>query len=353
LGELKVPGQPIGAFWMFPHEDTGASQAELNSVPLKVVRTNLFGTDAQDLNFPLAATPNAVGRSYTSGAIWQQGILFTNGPKISFYTGGYHILNWPGERTGVGASGQLLCRGFWVKDHQLRILVERVALFGGSGNSLWWVEEYDERTDTFHQVSRVVDTGGLGDVFGATAVGSYPVSTLSDIMYWHDDTRWSAQLFTDITRNPAYDLSGITSAGLHYGFEEEAVWTSPEFLLPGLGKVPSVISEIQFIGEPDRGGDDGSVTVEVANQDRTGMSFTHSVGATFKGTDRWASHHRHFRDNKSAFDRLQIKITGRRGSEANVTPLGLPVVLRGLAFLDGKIRAPIEVLGATWDQRFQ
>lgn len=349
LGELWIPGAPLRAYWLFPVEDTGADQAEIHDVPMKVVSTNLFGDDKQDLNIPLWAAKGA--GHFVTAAIWQEGLVATDGHKVIWFNGRSNILNWPGERPRVGSAGHLVCRGFWVKGQQLVILVQRLASHHGSGASLYWLEEYDERTDAFHQISAVTEFAG-GVVSGAYAVGSYPVSVRSDIMYWHDDTNWTAQYLTDLLRNPAIELNGIEGAGQHVGFESQASWTSPDWILPGFGKVPSVVSEVQFIGEPEDGGEDGSVTVEIAHQDRSSLSFDGSVQRTFYAGDRWDAHHAAFPRNTAAFDRLQVRITGARGAEINRTPQCLPVIIRGLAFVDGQVRDPASVLGADWLARF-
>lgn len=355
VGELWVPGQPIREFFMIPDEDTGRDQAETRNVPMHPVSFNAFGEDPQDLQIPFWATKNGVGRSYTTAAIWEQGMVLTDGPRIIHYTGKSDIMNWPGERPGVGELGQLLCRGFCVKAHQLRILVERVALYGGSGNSLYWIEEYDSNTHVFHQVSPIVDAASVGSILGVYAVGSLPVSALSEIAYWHDDTNWVAQLFTDLVRNPVYDINGITGAGLQYGFEQEATWTSPEYLFP-FGKRPSVVTEIETQADIEKGGDDATMIVKIADQSRTSLSFPSGetgVYAKFKATDKWEAHHKPFPRNLSQFDRLQVQITGTRGSEANKTPQLFPVTIKGLTFFDGKAEEPRSVLGEGWLQRFQ
>lgn len=352
IGELWIPGSDIRTYWLFPTEDCGTNQAETQGVPMKIVSLNLFGDEPQDLNMPLWATKNGIGKSYTTAAIWQQGLIATDGFRIIWHNGRNNILNWPGDRPGVGDAGQLLCRGFWVKGEQLRILVQRVALYGGTGNSLYWVEEYDERTNAFHQVSRITDSESVGSILGTNALGSFPISIYSDIQYWHDDTNWNGQLITDLLRNPAVEINGVTGGGSYRAFETSASWTSPEWILPGLGKVPSVISEMHFIGDPGNGATSGTVTIDVASQSRVGMTFTDCLSRNFDAGDRWDKHHVCFANNREAVDRLQVRLTGTTGSDPVYTPQCLPVVIKGLAFLDGKIRTPIEVLGPEWSMRF-
>lgn len=348
IGEVWLPGADLRAYWMLPTEDCGTSQAETVGVPMKPVSTNLYGQEPQDLYVPLWATKNGVGKSYTTAAVWQQGILLTDGYSIVWHNGRNNIMNWPGERPGLGALGEMLCRGFWVKGVQLRILVERVGLHGGTGNTLFWIEEYDERTDTFHPVSRVVDSGSVGSIIGANAIGSFPVSAYSDICYWHDDTNWMAQIITDLTRNPAVHINGSTAAGQHWGFESSASWTSPEWLLG----VPSVLSEVHYTGDPGNGVTDGSVEIEVATQSRTSMSFSNNLARTFNASDPWNKHSAAFPNNTDAVNRLQVRITGNRGASAFYTPQCVPVTLKWLSFLDGNVRSPLEVLGLGWLQQF-
>ncbi len=356
VGQLWIPGQPVRILGMFPDEDCGTSQAATVNVPMKPVFINLFGTDAQDLEVPLVATSNVTGRSYTNAWLWENRVILTDGPRLWEYDGTPRLMNWPGERSGVGADGVLLCRGGWVKANQMRILVERVALFGGTGNTLYWVEEYDENTGRFHQVSAVVDSGEVGAIVGADAVGSFPFSTRSEINYWYDDTQWAAQLYTDIARNPLYDFNGITGAGSQYGYEEEAAATSPEMVLPGLARIPSVITEIEYVGNPELGGDDAEVSILVADQGRTSLTLPsegQGVSATFSEADKWDTYHKPFPDNTSAFDRLQYKVIGRRGTTASKSPQCVPFIIRGISFLDGRVEKPRVVLGADWLLRFQ
>lgn len=353
LGEIQLPGAPYRAYWLFPIEDCGTSQARVNNIPCKVVSTNLFGDDPQDLEVPLWTASGDGNRSYAWACIWQQGIVVSDMQRIVFHNGRNNILSWPGERPGLGDNGQLFALGGWVKGSQLVILVQRVALQGGTGNTLYWLEEYDENTGRFHQISAVVDEGSVGAIVGSDAIGSFPVSPVTDMMHWHDGTEWNHILLTDPLRNPAVHLDGTTGAGAHWAFEASGTVTSPEIILPGLGKVPSVISEVHFIGDVDAGGTGSTVTIEVASQDRNAMTFTKAhPTAEFHEGDRWEKQHIPFPDNQSAADRLMYRITAARGADSNHTPQGVPVMIKGLAFLDGRVRTPLDVLGEDWLRQF-
>jgi hypothetical protein len=344
LGEKRLPNSVSRVHLLVPFQDTGSEQAEIGRTPMYVTSVNLFGDEPEDLWVPFIS--NGRPATFTAGAIWQNGLVLSETNRLIYHTGRNAIMGWPGERPGLAGLGQLLCRGVWVENERLQILVQRVAIFGGSGSSLYWREEFDERTGAFHQTSPIVDSETIGDIIGATSVGSLPVSSQSNVGYWHTDTEWSALYTTNLQRNPESHLRGITGGGDHQGFNASSSATTPE-LIPH-GGAPCVLTQVRFLGNLP---DDCEVNYEVTEQVASSLAFTGAGGpnrASFSSEFEWDRLITKFPTNSSFWQRCQVRASSSRGADVNQTPQMLPVEIRFLIFLDGQVRQPIQVLGSEW-----
>ena len=345
LGVLEIGNAPIRAYWAFPEEDQGTTVSSSQDIGYRVFSTNLEGTDLQELDMGLIPFPGYADTTWYNYAPYQNGLLGSDGRSITWHTGTLNVLPWPGDRLGLAANGALFCGGFFVHKERLVLLVVQSNIFIGSALTSYWLEEFDVASGQSYQISPIVtDASASGTFVGSHSMGSYPVSPSIGVLHYYDgDQTWSRSRLIDSNRNPFYHWQS-TGSNTAVSFESAGTTTSCEMYLPrGYARYPSVVSEIEMGGDPASGGATTTVEVEIATQGASSMSFTGNPSAVFSGADRWDSLIRKFPGNSDVWNRLQYRIVATRGSDDDLTPQCLPIIIRGYTFFDRQVRTPMQI----------
>lgn len=341
IGSLSLGDSFQRAWWHIPRSSTASTSmyAAAGAVIGDVMSTNWEGTDPQILDVPLPYVSQVTR--------WRNGLVMTDGRSVYWHNGQKQNLHWQFQREPA-ADREVVCNSFAREtDRLIAIAVEYNVVTDAVTNA--WLEEYIPETDAWYQITAT--TAMTSAPIRATGQGQ-PVAHMtgsvygSSWVYLRNSTDWFWWKMTPPDSNPYYMARSTSSAtvGTIYAYAASGVARSKQIFLSGLEGSPSVVYEIQPLFDVSQGGTGATVAISVANQGSNSLNFTNAMSATFRAADRWDNHIWRNMDNTSAFNRFQFQITATRGSDTLVTMNCLPIIFRGLTFLDGEVRKPSDVL---------
>lgn len=327
----------LSAFWVKPRTHLTTSMLSDATKLGDIYYTNAEGTDPLPLDLPI---PVRLARK------WKNGIVASDGRSVFWHNGNIEDLHFGYEFEPVTEREYLIYNIdtyfdrliVWVAERNVSSDAQtRIAMF-----------EYIPESDAWYQLTGwISSTGAL--IAGATTQIAREHSTVyrNATAYAYDGATWRYFHLTPPNWNPFY-MSGNTgsaTAGVVYEYDASGVAKGGIWPLPGLESYPSIVYEVQCLGDVKGTGAD--VKVEVANQTNSGMSFTNSQAYHFEPSDvvdaeSWRKNMS--RHDSSPFSKLQLQITITRGSETRISSNALPLIVRGITFLDGKVRASRELV---------
>ncbi|HLF77887.1 MAG TPA: hypothetical protein VJB57_10400 [Dehalococcoidia bacterium] len=352
-GSFAIGGGPFRAWWQLPVSNQSIVRRRTISTLSRIASTNWEGTDLQYIDTP---------QPIWNAAKWRDGFVLIALPgdqeshAIYYWDGRtFEQIPWLSERELTSDWRDYRCGGVYVREGDLFLDVYYNDAPAFSSRHIEW---YDPISRRCYQISANYNTGAEeADI--AIAAGSNPVSSLSG--FFHTILNPTAQASTPFERtfvgpsymNPFY-LLGEDGVGptVGFAFEPSGTFRSPKLFFPGvMAQMPKVIEEIVFLGAWRGGATDSKVEIEVATYGSSSpwsLSFTGNQTATFYERDRWEKNSCPFPHNESAFIPLQFQVTITQGAATGHTPNALPFVIRGLCFLDRKVRSPLQVWGSAW-----
>ncbi len=324
IGIEQVPKNwPLRAYWTTSWLPPGGGPSTGRS---QVWSTNLEGTDRQLVPLPLTNVAFA--------GLWRRNIVATDRVRIVTWDGDesrdLHIQNNRLANSDI----KLQIDGLAISDNNLYALVTYwdIAANGAMGNTVQAIEQYLPEFDSWIQVSAnwvpaSITTVSDGDPYNVGAqVSSYsptlPVSTRSGRLIFNQvATAWISQFLAPAGVNPyyLYRLTASSTSGAQQ-WETTGTWYSPYYTLPTLEGRDKKVDQIIFGGAVA----EGSVKVTI-NPNEGGQPVT------FAGTNVTRS--QPAPTGQAMFDLLQISIQLNQGASTYKTPNGLPITIRGRAYL--------------------
>ena len=361
---IKAPiGWPIRAWWQLPVEQNNDPLARLTGSDSSLATTNLEGTDLQRIKNPY--------RVLHSLAEWRDGFVMSfhrNAlPHSVFYWDGqtFEDLHFATEAPKGAGLTDIRVYGIYTRGDDLFLEITKSVAVGVYTRHIEWYDPFSKR---FYQVTGDADDGVAGQDT-ARACGSLPVSLQNGFLYTLQDygttnnNYWHYAFIGPSYTNPFFLLGtgGLgPSSGTAHTFEASGVATSPRLNnMEDISQFPKVVSEIVYLGGWRDTTAGSSAVIQIARQSGSlpydltfpsdASAVSDVVGAKFSDVDRVENNSRKFRDNTDAFIALQFRLyLARRSAGTGHTPNGLPFIIRGLAFADGKVRPPKEIYGSDW-----
>ena len=322
LGLCKLAGTPMRAYWLWPYDNNASGALLLGSErPMRVVSTNLEGTDYQEL--PL-------GLRYVFAAVIVNGsmIVATDKERVVLYDGRSSVrdLRWVSDRT-PNSLKVFECRGLGRNGNEVWVRVNHKASAAGSGSTTAWWEVYNVETNAWHQVSASHTYGSTGTYGSLPSGAGLPISDSTGFIHDYSDGSWR-RMFVPLNGYNPFKLYRNTVGSGSTGNEYEATATGSltECEFPGLEGAAKIVTRITMLGDVDAGGTAataGYVTWAMGN-----MSVTFGTGLTNRPQVVDIT------DNADVFYRGQPTYTlGRTTASTRYTPNGLPVMFEGYAFV--------------------
>ena len=342
---VSAASGPKRAYWVWPKQTTAGGMLATEGALGFIWSTNLEGSDAQKLDIPLH---NGV----TQACLFQDGIVYTDGREVYWYRQARsYNLGWSRERaqhTSNVVSTAYRVAGFGVYRGKLRILSTMEPDSGINTEVTQW-EEFNETDFSWHAGAAAI-TNTDDKTLPYRAAGSLPFSIDGSTIYFAKlldsgpTNRFYRQLLPPPSQNPFYHGSLFHNSG---------ALTSPIWFLPGLMGVPSVIYELVFGGSLNAtfttttATGDSNVIITIGTQGQHLPGTTSALTEVFNARDRTEDRIRRFPDNTDSFVQFQLTATLVRDTAATATsPSLVPLIIRGLAFPNGDVRRPREVLGS-------
>lgn len=343
-----IGGKRMSAWFVKPrsHQTTSMLAADSSAVLGDIWYLNAEGQDPLPFHLPI---PVRLARR------WRNGIVASDHRSLYWHNGNVEDLQFGYKFQSVTEREYLIYNIHNYVDRLLLDVVERDVSADAPARIA--VYEYIPETDAYYQLTPwTTVTGGVGDITGSpTGVIAREHSTLyrNATIYAYDEANWRYFNLTPPNWNP-FNMSrntGSATAGVVYPFATSGTALSSIMPLPGIEGFPSVVYEVQCLGELRGTFSSGNaLKVEVAEQTTSGMSFTGAKDYHFLPSDvvsgqSWTkSISQAGLENTAAIDKLQLRFTLTQGSEVRMTSNALPIIVRGVCFLDRKPRRPIEVL---------
>lgn len=335
IGPAEIAGTPLRLYYVEPIEDlakthmldsNAATSGNVSAVG-RVRSINMEGTDPSDLDMDLDYVLDAKR--------WREGIVATDGQTIIWHSDQKINLGWNRERSWA-SDAIVSIAGLMVIGERLFVQVrERSA---GTSTTYLSVDEYILESNTWvpafqresHNTAArwpvfVRETPAIHyfDTTTATpavnrAFWGHGVEGSDGIVEWHGAPLWPP------SANPYYSQA---TGNMPRAFATTGQLDSTIYhFLEGL---PKLATDITFSGEFPASATGSSVTITIAEQLTSTLSFTNAWGATFKDTDRWDKHYA-WRPGSSFFDKLQVRLKIDQGTSSPVrrsTPNGLPFTI--------------------------
>ncbi len=324
---------PLRAYWIMPDANLSTSWLPPGGGPgtsrAKIWHTNLEGTDRQLVPLPLTNVMFA--------GFWRRNLVATDGNRIVTWDGDItrdlHVQNnrYPNSDLKRQVDGLL------INDNDLYALITwwDISANGALGNTVQAIEQYLPEFDAWVQVSAnwvptsiATVTDGSPYIAGmqcSTYSPTLPFSTQSGRMFLSGETtKWYSQFLPPAGANPYYQYratpTGFSTTGVQQ-WETTGTWYSPYYSLPTLEGRMKKVDQIIFGGAVD----EGNVKV-IINPNQGGTAVT------FAGTDVTRS--QPAPTGQNLFDLLQVSIQLNQGASTYRTPNGLPVTIRGRAYMN-------------------
>ena len=287
---------------------------------------------------------------------WRNGIVASDHRSVYWHNGNVENLHYAYEREPV-TEREYLVGDIMIHNDRLYVwTIERN--LATDAPSRFCMEEYSPEKDGWDQVTAwVTVTGGQGDIIPSVSnIVAREHSTVyrNSAAYIYDDTRWRYVQLTPPDWNPYYMSrnTGSATAGVVYPFATSGSGKSAVIPLDRLEGYPSVVYEVQCLGELRGTFSSGyPLRVDIARQTSTGMSFdaagTHRPTFTFTGANvfEWSKNITRNMANQDTVDKLQLRLTLTQGSETRISSNALPIIVRGVCFLDRVIKPLQSILG--------
>lgn len=321
VGQLGVGGRPIRVYWLWA--ESSAVVAYSNTVNLRVVSTNGFGTDVQETPFDLNTVRGA--------RVLRDGIFAHNGTRAQFYNGGApRDMRWIFDRK-LDVTRDFLMVAPYIYGNDLYCEVNEIEVASSGFITKRWIEMYDWDLNKWQNASKPVTLTGQGQK--TLNAFSLPASQETGHLHCYADGSWYRQ-FQRRAGEEAYNYRGYKD------YEATVDTYSAGLIFPEpIAYVPKVVTGIYMGGEVSGGGTTlptpGAVEVEVkeyGNADGTGIR--HAWDADIAAAGRYAK----FPTNQSRLLFPQIRITQTQGASTTATTQALPIVVEGLAFLPNRTK---------------
>ncbi len=335
MDRLEKGDQSLRFFWWIPDVNT-SSPAYLNRG--KVMHTDLEGSDPQWIPTRLATTALA--------CLWEHKVVMSDAVSVETFDGDTSTdLQW---LKGRAANTDLVWRvqNIYVAGNALMLMgahSDGVAnATPTSTNLVLQLEQYNVAFGAWEPFSGSMALGEQA-AFALSPFSPIVIATEShpgpgggwskQTQFLHVVTRLLSGTTAKLdrifrppnTQNP-YDIYRQTgaSAGYSQSFESTATVTTPYFELPTLEGRWKKADQVVFLGDVDSGGT--SATVSVSINGGSGILFSAGLtdGARVAQTSETG--------DDSPWMQLQVSVTLTR-STATKTPNGLPIVIRGRAYL--------------------
>ena len=323
---------PLRVFWWWPLASSTTSAIQLG-YPGQVVTTNLEGGDPQPI-------PTSLSRVYFA-CLWNHMVVMTDGVRVEAYDGEHRYdLGFLGKRLR-NTDYRWGCSGFAVDGDALYAMVARADLTVGAGVGVseLSLERYMPDFNAWAQVSQTMTAANslLGSA-SVDAAREMPYGRIDALHNWamtmpisrqtgflhlnmRNSAKWNRMFISPEGVNPFYHYSQTGSgAEIAQEFASTGTWYSPYFSLPTLEGREKQVDQVVFLGVID----EGNVKVTI-NPNQGGLAVT------FAGTDETRA--QSVDGSGAHFDLLQLSIQLNQGSSARKTPNGLPIVIRGRAYL--------------------
>lgn len=352
LGEFALgQGTPLG--WMLlPKSDVTAGALLAGSEkPMFLHHFNLEGTDLQKFNFK--SFPNGIYQCVFVNNGW----IATDKTRVSFHDGTNeqdlglfdeqpHAVDATNLNYNISSNFRFECRGFATLGDTPLALCALIDTTSAVSTLMFW-KRYDWDAKAWHYMGEATSNEAI--MAGGNGHGVSNNTNFTQ-MYNATTAAWKRIQALPSGQNPYTQNRKTSGAGSSTGSQVEAaaeIW-SVIWSLPGCEGYPSVIEEIRYNGDVWAGGSGASVEWRVARETdaltelSATMSFASAITAVFDATTRTGGQHKSFGDNKSAFYNLWLYGLLTRGSDSRMFPTGLPIVIRGLTFMDYVVRSPDE-----------
>lgn len=341
LGLMQLPKGPwpLRAYWaeavqdnsIDANNDSVLTPSTTTPFPLRLMHTNLEGGDPQ---WPeIEEMP-----FFYFGCIWQGQHAQSNGAQVIVYDGekarDLHIFdNRAADSNYKWSVVKLGTRG-----RDLTAVVLRSDLTGSSLDVLT-MEQYLPGLDAWLPISGNLTLGTITyntnldrtPVYMSSFVTNYgpgiPISKQTGFAHLAmNGPKWDRLYVQPSAHNPFYQLRQTGAAQrVAQDFESPGTATLPYFELPQLEGRWKKVDTVVFMGDVDSGGTGATVGVAInggsAINFATGMTGGTNVVQTADTGDN------------GLWMQLQVAITLTRGSTTTKTPNGLPLLLRGRAYL--------------------
>ena len=357
---------PLRAFWVLPHQDLGTSGHVMNissALPRGyIMHTNIEGGDRQDLYLGVDSVAGAV--------MWNRTVTTGDGVRMVSYDGqdkrDLHFLknrkkdsDFRRGYTSIGVHGGDLYA--FAVEEDLTVAVS--SLGATTGHIERFIPEFDAWVatsgawplgtgDPINNANRVFPDGYPSWVHNSSV--QLPLAHTSShihlFMKGSGNTVADRMLLTPEGVNPHehYNQTG-SSANIAMTYATGGTFTSNEFYIPGAGRNPTVLYEMD-VSQADiaAGGTDGKLVVQWADQSKSGSSwtFTDALSAEFKGSDPQGKLYKTFPMNTAEFTSGKFRMTATQGATTTKTGNYTPITFKMITYLGGKVdKTPISVLG--------
>lgn len=323
---------PLRIFAILPIQATSSSMfAAGTDYPGKVISINLEGTDPQDV--PLKMRVKAA-------CIWNQTIVATDGVRVVSYDGetlrDLHVLKGRAHNSNYRWG----CTSFVVHGNDLYAFITRsdfTVASGEVGAGVLTLERYAPEFDAWIPVSGAItlSNAATGNTSRSAPYGRpdtymleaphHAVSPQSAFV--HIFMRSSGKTVSDrfflspegVNPYDHYNMTGSTQY-IAQAWATTGTYDSPYLSLPTLEGRIKKADQVVFLGQID----EGNVKITL-NPNEGGTALT------FAGTDETRA--QPVESSDAEFDLLQVRIQLNQGSSTFKTPNGLPIVIRGRAYL--------------------
>ena len=356
-GIVNLGGGGQRAYWNIPAANNASGDLAGSNLG-RIMHCDLEGIDLQELKFPM--------RGIWAFAVWRDGIVATDGHQVFWHRGGQPInLRWAESRDPTIAAGggpsYPFIAGFHVNHDQLGVQVVTTDTVDAS---VLWTESFDPETGRWSPRTRAIGVGAA--LTRIRPSGSYPYNTHTQVSYTAiggASSLFQWQYIPSFGKRPNTVLRDLSGSELNTdgtasfeGFEDSGTWFGPFWELPGLEGWAKSVSVILHTGDmsDEWVSTTGTplVRVRVTGEPITitdgvpQLTTTTSISREFGRTTIPVTQVQPIPGNSDSRGAFRVEIGVVRGTDTDRTPNGLPVVIRGFAYMpqwmrDMKPPAPI------------
>ncbi len=357
VGIQSLINDPRGAlrwYMLWPIQDSAGGATYFSNgvqpIPCRVVSVNLEFTDPYEEPIDI--------QNIVFADFWQRQLVVANATRVVVWDGTANRdlkifanrqadSDFKYQLGGIGSDGNVLYA-----------LVQKVdmaqvnAALGGAGalgNTTMWLEMYSPALDAWIPCSGLIPNTASGSIMIACASGEQNsaytfaamVTCRSTKLVFSPQTSnvhvpswtprfWQRQFLAPPNLNPFwnYRQTGASANASQSFAVGPLTWTSPYFELPQLEGRWKRADQVVFMGDVDAGGTAAKVEITInPNQGGTAIPFVAGV------TDAARVAQTADTGDDAYWMQLQVSIALTRGSTTTQTPNGLPVVIRGRAYM--------------------